>query len=110
MDVKVVQHSGVRKSGGNTIREKLPLDRVYVDGVMLGYLPRRDNAKFLPLLKMRDDEAAPIVRKLNELRSEEGIFANVVGFGVGAVDYRTATKVFDELDSNATELEDDDDE
>lgn len=110
LNIKTVPHTGVTKASGRKETVQLPFDRVYIDGRMIGYLPRRDNATFLPLTKMKADDATPIVRALDELRNSEGTFRNVVGFGVGAPNEQDVSRAFDAVDAEETQIEEYDDE
>lgn len=70
MEVTLEQLVGQRavKDGVETVRQ--PIDRVRLDGRFIGWLARRDNAKFTPVVPIDPVTTDEIVAELVKLRAE----------------------------------------
>lgn len=110
MDVRLEQNVGKKRVNGRIIEVRHPVDRVWLDGVLIGYIARMDDAKLCPLQRMSEQEAAPILRKIAELRKED--FTAPAGVGKAPPEPEKVDRAWSALDAkeNDEETEIDDDE
>lgn len=110
LDVRVEQNVGKKRVNGKLVEVAHPVDRVWVDGQFIGYIARMDGAKLCPLRAMSEQEVAPILRKIGELRKDD--FTPPAGVGSAPPTPEKVERAWAAIDAqeNDEETEMDDDE